>query len=233
MVTSLPHDLDALTDITGTLGDSTRRGIYLHVLGAEQAVTASELAEAFDIHPNVARHHLDRLVGQGYLAVAHQRRSKGSGPGAGRPAKCYRATDKEIHLQFPMRKFDLLANLLVEVVERLAPEQGAAVAEQVGREYGRAVADQRGITNQRGLGVAAREVAAALTGLGFETEVAARGHQLRSHHCPFGPKAEEHPEVTCSIHKGIVRGLFDAARGGAEAVTVPHLRPEDDCVTSF
>jgi predicted ArsR family transcriptional regulator len=232
-VTSLPHDLDTLTDITGTLGDSTRRGIYLHVLGAEQAVTASELARTFDIHPNVARYHLDRLVGEGYLAVTRQRRSKRSGPGAGRPAKCYQATDKEIHLQFPMRRFDLLASLLIEVVERLAPQQGAVVAEQVGREYGRALAEQRGITSQRGLRVAAREVAAALTGLGFQTEVASRGHQLHSHHCPFGPKAEEHPEVSCSVHKGIVRGLFDAARGDADAVTVPHLRPEDACVTSF
>ena len=33
-------------------------------------VTAAEVAERFDLHPNVARHHLDKLAGGGYLEVA-------------------------------------------------------------------------------------------------------------------------------------------------------------------
>ena len=44
---------------------------------------------SFELHPNVARHHLDKLAGGGYLEVAIDR---GAGGGAGRPSKRYRAS---------------------------------------------------------------------------------------------------------------------------------------------
>lgn len=45
--------------------------------------TVTEIADAFRIHPNVARAHLDLMVEAGFLATETRRRSKG------RPAKVY------------------------------------------------------------------------------------------------------------------------------------------------
>ena len=64
----------AVTAITSAFGDPTRREIYLFVHERSEdddaGVTAAEVAEQFALHPNVARHHLDKLAGGGYVEVA-------------------------------------------------------------------------------------------------------------------------------------------------------------------
>ena len=61
--------------ITDAFGDPTRRRIYLYVrdqadrAGGEFGVTTSAVADEVGVHPNVARHHLDKLAAGGYLEV--------------------------------------------------------------------------------------------------------------------------------------------------------------------
>ena len=83
------------------------------------------IADLFDIHSNVARHHLDRLVSDGYLQVTRKRPEGRTGPGAGRPAKHYEPTRKDVSVQFPARRYDLLTELLLRVIERVAPDNAA------------------------------------------------------------------------------------------------------------
>ena len=66
-------------------GDPTRRRIYLYVRDhvGDDGVTTSMVATEVGVHPNVARHHLDKLAAGGYLEVAVER---SEGAGAGRPA---------------------------------------------------------------------------------------------------------------------------------------------------
>ena len=52
-----------VTAITSAFGDPTRRDIYLFARSAPDGVTASQVADRFALHPNVARHHLDKLAG--------------------------------------------------------------------------------------------------------------------------------------------------------------------------
>src|SRR3954471_4103750 len=78
----------AVGAITSAFGDPTRRDIYLFAHERPDGVTASEVAERFELHPNVARHHLDKLASGGHLEVTVGR-LPGS-PGAGRPSKRYR-----------------------------------------------------------------------------------------------------------------------------------------------
>src|SRR5580692_6130932 len=56
----------AVAAVSAAFGDPTRRDIFLHVR-AKPGLTASEVAATFSLHPNVARHHLQRLVDGGYL----------------------------------------------------------------------------------------------------------------------------------------------------------------------
>jgi len=55
--------------VTSAFGDPTRRQVYLHVRDSASGVTASQVAMRFSLHPNVARHHLDKLAAGGYLEV--------------------------------------------------------------------------------------------------------------------------------------------------------------------
>ena len=99
----------AVTAITSAFGDPTRRQIYLFARESSDGVTASQVAERFELHANVARHHLDKLATGGYLEV-HVERS--GSHGAGRPSKRYAATSQEMSLDVPVRRDDLLVALL-------------------------------------------------------------------------------------------------------------------------
>jgi predicted ArsR family transcriptional regulator len=218
-------------DLASTLGDTTRRGIYISVREAVEPVTASQIAVLFDIHTNVARHHLDRLVADGYLQVTHRRRSGKGGPGAGRPAKHYEATGKEVQVQFPALRYDLLAELLVRVVERIAPKDAADIAEQIGREYGRELAAEIGLPDDTGFDTAVQAVAKAMMGVGFDTKAQTGNRVLVTKFCPFGETAVSHPEIVCKLDQGIVKGLLEATHSDLIPVVSPHSTADDNCVT--
>ena len=216
-----------LGDLAASLGDTTRRGVYLTVRTAAAPFTATEIASSFHIHPNVARHYLDRLVADGYLVVETE-----AGPGrrAGRPAKRYRSSDKEISVQFPTRRYDLLAELLVRVVERVDPAGAAAAAEEIGFEFGMHLAGEIGLPDEAGFDDAARAVARAMMGVGFDTTADASERRLITSFCPFGNVAAEHPEVVCRLDQGIIRGLMAATSQEGGAVITPHTTPDEDCI---
>ncbi len=221
-----------LGDLTASLGDATRRGIYVMVRESSEPMTATQIADHFGIHPNVARHHLDRLAADGYLQITRRRRTGRSGPGAGRPAKCYEATTKEIAVQFPPRRHELLSELLLRIVERVAPEDGPRIAEEIGREYGRTLAAEIGIPEEEGFEDAVQAVARTMTGVGFEMNADLDQRRLLTMYCPFGTTAANHPEVVCKLDQGIVKGLMEAVhRPDDRLVVTPHADPDDACIT--
>src|SRR5690606_21229246 len=162
-----PTDFASLvTAMTSAFGDPTRREIYLFVHEHENGVTASAVAEHFDLHPNVARHHLDKLVAGGYLEVAV---SRAPGAGAGRPSKHYRVAAPDIALDLPLRHDDVLIELLGRALGELGPERAEKLAESVGIDYGRALAGAMspGSNRHRSFQAALHAVADALTAHGF------------------------------------------------------------------
>jgi predicted ArsR family transcriptional regulator len=73
---------DAATRTAKVLSLPTRAAI-LSTLLRSGPKTVKEIADAFAIHPNVARAHLEMMVEAGFLATETRRREKG------RPAKVY------------------------------------------------------------------------------------------------------------------------------------------------
>jgi predicted ArsR family transcriptional regulator len=218
-----------ISDLTSALGDPTRRAIYIAVRESVEPMTTSKVAQLFDIHPNVARHHLDRLAEDGYLKVGHQRRS--GGPGAGRPAKTYERTNKEVSVHFAPRRFEMLTEMLFKVLAEVSPPNVAEIAERVGREYGKELAAEIGAPNDPGYDEAVQAVASAMTGLGFSVDPDVDGQRLLTSHCPFGATATNHPDVICSLDRGIVAGLFGALSVPCNPVVIPHKALDDECVT--
>jgi predicted ArsR family transcriptional regulator len=221
----------AVTAIASAFGDPTRRDISLHVHERPDGVTASEVAERFELHANVARHHLDKLAAGGYLEVGIER---ADGGGAGRPSKRYRATEPEMSLEINVGHDDILVSLLGRALEALPPGQAQALAEEVGEEYGRTMARAMGTEAPRSFRTALHAVADALTAHGFAAHAEKHGNELRivSENCPFGGAAVEHP-VICAVDRGMVKGMLGALYGDTSPVT-ESSRPTGDevCVTA-
>src|SRR3954470_13624885 len=130
----------AVSAITDAFGDPTRRRIYLFARdhGGTEGVTASAVALEVGVHPNVARHHLDKLAAGGYVEVL---RGAGGERRAGRPSKRYAAVASiSFDAGVPMRSDDLVLALLGRALDRLPGEEAEAMAEEVGATYGRAMA---------------------------------------------------------------------------------------------
>ncbi len=231
----VPFSADAftagVTAATSAFGDATRRDIYLFAHDAEAGVTTAEVASRFGLHPNVARHHLDKLAAGGYLQVQIGRTAK---PGAGRPSKRYQVTEKALALEFPVRRDHLLIALLGRMLALVPIEQAEAMAESVGEDYGRSLAASMAPgEGHRSLQAALHAVADALTAHGFASHTEPRdgGLAIISEQCPFGGAAVQHP-VICAVDRGIVKGMLETLYGD----TVPETsasRPggDDICVT--
>jgi predicted ArsR family transcriptional regulator len=221
----------AVTAITSAFGDPTRRDIYLFAHETTAGITASETAAEFDLHPNVARHHLDKLAGGGYLDV-----SKSQGASAGRPSKRYRVTDPEMDLGVPVRHHDVLVSLLGKALSLMGPTAAENLAEEVGREYGRTMAESLSSEQDAQLSVrsAMHAIADALTAHGFAAHAEKHGGELRivSEHCPFGGAAIEYP-VICAVDRGMVRGMLESLYGEASTDLESSLPMGDSvCVTT-
>src|SRR5688500_17698285 len=119
--------------VTNAFGDPTRREIYLFARTAGNGVTATEVADRFSLHPNVARHHLDKLAAGGYLDVTVGRVE---GAGAGRPSKRYKASTSA-QLEFAAPSADLIGTLLARAPALLPPAAPETLAEAGGEAAGR------------------------------------------------------------------------------------------------
>ena len=211
------EDFSALvTAVTAAFGDSTRRRIYLFARDGA-GVTAGEVAQRFDLHPNVARHHLDKLAAGGYLEVGLDHGNSG----AGRPSKRYRRSSRALALPIPPpRPDELIVALLVRALSLLPAAAAEQIAEEVGVEYGQSLAAQMSPgEGQRSRRAALQAVADALTAHGFAAHAEAQGAttSIVRDHCPFGELATQHP-VLCAVDRGMVEGLLAGLCGDAVPV---------------
>lgn len=212
---------EQIESLTGALGDTTRRGIYVMAREAHEPVTASQIASAFDIHPNVARHHLDKLLNDGFIrissrAVAAQR--------AGRPAKRYEVTEKSVSVHYTARKYDRLAELLTRVISQLDNGKALEIAEEVGYEYGVELAGEIGIADEEGFEEAAMAVAQAVMGRGLGASTDPAENRIVAQFCPLCATGDTQPEIVSRVDHGIVQGLLGSAAARPVPLEVAHPR---------
>ena len=230
MTTAAANGLDSdlftakVTSLTHSFGDSTRRKIYFHVR-ENPGVTVAQLAVHCGVHTNVVRHHLDRLMESGYVAVDSVRTSS-----VGRPAKIYRVVNADVTLEGSLRRDALLVSLLEGALERLGPAASEELAHDVGFDYGRS------LSGAGDPGSDPRAVMSALAGLlkahGFDAELhddAAAGTSIVTKNCPFGAAAQQHP-VLCAVDRGLVSGLLEGLGSSSTQVTLTsRARGDADC----
>ncbi len=220
-----------VTAVAAAFGDPTRRAIFLHVR-ANPGATASEVGAEFSLHPNVARHHLDRLVAGGYLRVEVARQ----GRGAGRPSKRFFAAGGDPTIGLLSRRDDLVGLLLREAMELLGPTQAEEMAARVGERYGRELAGRMSPTEgQRSVRAAMHAIAETLTAHGFAAHAEDHGTTTAvvAEQCPFGDAATTNP-VLCAVDRAMVQGLLaglcgEAPEGSMPVVLSSRARGDDTC----
>ena len=167
-------------------------------------VSRDEAAEAVRLPRTTVAFHLDRLVDDGLLDVVYERRTGRSGPGAGRPAKLYRRSSRQIAVSLPDRRYEFAGRLLADALQE-AETTGASP---------RTVLDRRARELGRELGQAAHTdppaddpVMHALDRFGFEPR--RTGTTIMLGNCPFHSLAVHQTELVCGMNLRLLQGVLD------------------------
>lgn len=213
--------------VARALGSSTRAGIYAHLQEAEEALTVRDVAGTFDLHPNVARTHLETLADAGLVAVGLRKH-----PGGGRPAKLYRAKadvpDEAGAGGTDSPAGSACASLLVRLLARLlegSSAASAAAASLAGRAHDVAASEARrlvlagGVSPQDGnsertLGSIASAALRTLHTLAPEARVLKAGRDwvdVAGLQGTFSLLGEARPELADAFERGLLCGAMAGA----------------------
>jgi predicted ArsR family transcriptional regulator len=201
------------------LDEPTRRRLYEFVARARRAVSRDEASAAVGVSRPTAAFHLDRLADEGLLDVVHRRLSGRTGPGAGRPAKLYLRSAREIDVSLPQRGYELVGTLLAAAVEE-AEAQGQTVREAL-------TARARAAGREIGLVAGGTDPVPALEALGFEPRT--EEGEVRLGNCPFHHLAQRHTELVCGMNLVLLQGLLDGL-GCQEYSATLAPSPDNCCV---
>ena len=190
-------------DVLKALGDNTRYAIYLELARSPLPLATADVAEVLDLHVNTVRPHLERMRDVGLLRVE----TSGRG-GVGRPQHLYSLAPDAPSLGLEPSPFPTLARVLLQAAAAAGLDGSELV--EAGCTQGAADAVQW---------PADADVLDALiieqAKLGFDPAVIEldASATMAFTHCPFRALAEAHPELVCSLHRGLVEGLVDTLGG--------------------
>lgn len=219
-------DFDAQIAGVASLAEPQRRNLYRFVVSRHRPVSKDEAAGALGLARSVAAFHLDRLVADGLLVAEYRRLTGRSGPGAGRPAKLYRRSNREFAVTLPQRSYGLAADLLAAAVTG-ALTSGAPLDEVLtwaarnrGRHLGQVVRDRAG--PHPTLDDLIEAALTVLDEVGYEPVQA--GYELVMANCPFHTLAEDHRQLVCGINHDMLAGLAEVL---PERVLSARLQPTE------
>jgi predicted ArsR family transcriptional regulator len=226
-----PDDLAGIA----ALAEPARRALYGFVARQPESVSRDEAAAGADVARHVAKFHLDKLVDEGLLQVEYRRPPGRSGPGAGRPAKRYRRSGRQLEVSVPSRRYELAGHLLAHAVSEAAAtnEPVADTLDRAAAGAGRAWAAEMSIDAVGRRPARAKVMAAVadvLDAKGYEASVDRDGITLGN--CPFHALATEHTELVCGMNLSLLTGLVSeiALAGNRRLEAVLDPAPGRCCV---
>ncbi len=179
-----------------------RREIIELIRASPVPLDAASIADRAGMPSTTARFHLDQLTAAGLV-----RRHRGSEKRRGRPRLLHSLTGNP----------DDVRDQLIRVLAGALARTGSSAAEsiQAGRRWAQTfTGPEPGSTTPHGLIEILRQ-------LGFEPETEA--HEIRLRSCPFRVAAQEHPEIVCEVHRGLVEELQQGTR--ANGRLLPFVEP--------
>jgi predicted ArsR family transcriptional regulator len=209
-------DLQDCIAAIASLDEPLRRELYLYVAGRGREVGRDEAARALRVSRALAAFHLDKLVELGLLDTAYRRLSGRQGPGAGRPAKLYRRSRRQLAITLPQRRYDLAGRLLARALAAQRSPASRRVLERAAHDLGKTLGQEARAEGRRGRrrrrtlgGEPLAAVLAALDDCGFEP--ARVDGEVRLRNCPFDAVAAEARVLVCGMNLALVRGLVAGA----------------------
>jgi predicted ArsR family transcriptional regulator len=183
----------------------------------------------------LAAFHLDKLTDEGLLAFEFKRLTGRTGPGAGRPAKLYRRSERQIDLSLPPREYDLAGTLLAGAIAA-AETSGRGVREELSRSayaFGRTIGERaKARAGARASRTKRREALfEVLREHGFEPRVIGRDVVLAN--CPFHALARQFTDLVCGMNLRLMEGVRSMVELGDQELQ-PRLEPEPgQCCVKF
>jgi predicted ArsR family transcriptional regulator len=209
------------------LAEPTRRRVYDAVRAADEPATRDAVAAATGIGRRLAAFHLDLLADAGLLEVDYARPAGRGGPGAGRPAKRYRATDVDLELSVPARRYDVAARILARAIDEADDGDARETAMRVARDEGERIGRMRRPGGRLSADDTLAAATSVLADLGYEP--AARDREcVRLRNCPFHAVVDVAPQLVCGVNDELVSGMLRGL-GGHRSVTADLDGVAPDC----
>jgi predicted ArsR family transcriptional regulator len=210
-------------EVHKALADDTRFRLYRYLGLSGRPVSVRELSARLSLHPNTLRPHLRRLEEAGLV-----RREARRGATVGRPQALYSAVDRDAR---EGRDWRLLAEILAGLATGArARERATGLA----REWGQYLVVQGGpkpgtrLPARRNLAVLQEAMAEA----GFDPRFRRSGKatvEISLRDCPFRDLLEDHRDLVCSIHRGLVEGMLGALKPPLSLVQFEPLAERTVC----
>ncbi|MGH8922533.1 MAG: transcriptional regulator, partial [Actinomycetes bacterium] len=128
---------DQTLDLVALLGDPVRRSLYQLCRNEVDALTRDDAAGSVGISRKLAAFHLDKMVEAGLLVADFRSRPHR----LGRPVKVYAPSAMELQISIPERRYQALAELLVDAGQSSPErrEETMGLARHRGEQAGQAV----------------------------------------------------------------------------------------------
>jgi len=201
----MPEPLEI--EVHKALAEDTRYRLYRYLRLSGRPVAVRELATRLRLHPNTLRPHLRRLEEVGLVAHDTPRTTAS----VGRPQTVYVAVDVEPQ---EGRDHKLLADILAGL---LTTSKQRDRAEELARDWGAYLMGRTvprpGARRSPGIHLAALQDAMARAG--FEPRfrrTGSRSVEISLRECPFRDLLDEHRDLVCAVHRGLLEGMLGAAR---------------------
>jgi predicted ArsR family transcriptional regulator len=218
-----------------TLNDPIRRDLYLFVTASEEAVSREQAAAEVGIQKTLAAFHLEKLTEAGLLDIEFRRLTGRTGPGAGRPAKLYRRSGRQIDVSLPPREYDLAGGLLAEAIAA-AEVTGRGVRKELERAaaaFGREMGEEAVARVGKRASKAKRREALleVLRRHGFEPRT--QDDAIILANCPFHALSQRFTDLVCGMNLHLMRGVRSVL-DFADSELQPRLEPEPgQCCVKF
>lgn len=194
----------------GALAEPARRTLYLYVVSQPEPVSRDQAAAGADLPRHTAKFHLDKLVEEGLLETEFRRLTGRQGPGAGRPSKLYRRSDRQLAVSLPRRHYELAGEILADAIEGAAEndrpvlESVTMAASAAGRRLGAdALAGEAGAEAPGASPL--KSVTTILESYGYEPRPEGGGVVLAN--CPFHALSRSHTQLVCTMNLALIDAL--------------------------
>lgn len=227
------RDRERVLSLLKALADDTRYEILVLIGDSSSPVSAQQVADALQLHPNTVRPHLERLRDAGFLELVVSSDGR-----VGRPQHLYQVSPEAPSLGVDPGSYravsEIMHGTLAEMIEKM--NVSAESATDIGRSWGQnlrrnAASDAAVIRRNSSICGAAAELVDDLNRLGFDPIES--GSDVVFTSCPFRELAEAYPEVVCSAHRGICEGSLDAQGDGVEIAAFNSIDSGEPCLVTL